>query len=349
MSSLRTITQVIFSLISLAAAAQPPHGVHWSKDGNSYYESKDNQIVQTDLASSKPTVIVTKEQLTPQGASAPLRIRNYFFSDDGNKILIYTNSKRVWRYDTRGDYWLFDLSSHALKKLGNERPPSSLMFAKFSPDGQKVAYVSEFNIYVEDLASSKTDQLTTGGTRELINGTFDWAYEEEFFCRDGFRWSPDSKKIAYWQMDAKNTKDYLMLNNTDSIYPFVKPVVYPIAGEPPSPYRIGVVTISNANTAWMNIPTDPVWQSYVPRMEWAANNNELIIQHLNRKQNQSEIMLCDASTGTSKTIYEENDSAWIDILPLWDEEYSYGGWDWLNKGKEFYGQLKKTAGAIYTG
>ena len=215
------------------------------------------------------------------------------------------------------------------------------MFAKFSPDGNKVAYVSEYNIYVEDLAGGKTDQLTTGGTRELINGTFDWAYEEEFFCRDGFRWSPDSKKIAYWQMDAKNTKDYLMLDNTDSIYPFVKPVVYPIAGEPPSPFKIGVVTISNAKTTWMNIPTDPVLQSYVPRMEWAANNNELIIQHLNRKQNTSDLMLCDVVTGKSKTIYEEKDSAWIDILPLWDEDYSYGGWDWLNNGKEFLWATEK--------
>ena len=187
----------------------------------------------------------------------------------------------------------------------------------------------------------KVIQLTTGGTRELINGTFDWAYEEEFFCRDGFRWSPDSKKIAYWQMDAKNTKDYLMIDNTDSIYPFIKPVVYPIAGEPPSPFKIGVVDISNAKTTWMNIPTDPVLQSYVPRMEWAANNNELIIQHLNRKQNTSDLMLCNAATGNSKTIYEEKDSAWIDILPLWDEEYSYGGWDWLNNGKEFLWATEK--------
>ena len=142
-------------------------------------------------------------------------------------------------------------------------------------------------------------------------------------------------------MDAKNTKDYLMLDNTDSIYPFVKPVVYPIAGEPPSPFKIGVVTISNAKTTWMNIPTDPVLQSYVPRMEWAANNNELIIQHLNRKQNTSDLMLCDVATGNSKTIYEEKDSAWIDILPLWDEDYSYGGWDWLNNGKEFLWATEK--------
>jgi dipeptidyl-peptidase 4 len=341
MLSLKIFTLLIFSFISFTLTAQPPRNVHWSKDGNSYYKSKDNQIVQTDLASSKSTAVVTKEQLTPAGASVPLRVRNFFFSNDGNKTLIYTNSKRVWRYDTRGDYWVLDAGMHTLKKVGEGMPASSLMFAKFSPDGRKVAFVSDYNIYVEDLASGKTDQLTTGGTRELINGTFDWAYEEEFFCRDGFRWSPDNKKIAYWQMDAKNTKDYLMLDNTDSIYPFIKPVVYPIAGEPPSPFKIGVVDISNAKTTWMNIPTDPVLQSYVPRMEWAANNNELIIQHLNRKQNTSDLMLCDAATGNSKTIYEEKDSAWIDILPLWDEDYSYGGWDWLNNGKEFLWATEK--------
>jgi dipeptidyl-peptidase-4 len=341
MLSIRIIALVIFSVFSFAVTAQPPRKIHWSKDGNSYYKSKDDGIVQIDPASSKSTIIVTKEQLTPTGTSTPLHVRNFFFSNDGSKILIYTNSKRVWRYDTRGDYWVIDINNHSLKKLGNDKPESSLMFGKFSPDGQKVAYVSEYNIYVEDLPGGKTDQLTTNGTRELINGTFDWAYEEEFFCRDGFRWSPDSKQIAYWQMDAKDTKDYLMLDNTDSIYPFVKPVVYPIAGEPPSPFKIGVVTISNAKTTWMTIPTDPVLQSYVPRMEWAANNNELIIQHLNRKQNTSDLMLCDVTTGNSKAIYEERDSAWIDILPLWDEDYSYGGWDWLNNGKEFLWATEK--------
>ncbi len=332
---------LIFLFITVIVIAQPPQGIHWAKDGNSFYKSANNQIIQTDLTSSKTNVIVTKEQLTPSGASLPLSVRNFFFSEDGNKILIYTNTKRVWRYDTRGDYWLIDLQNHTIKKLGNGRPESSLMFAKFSPDGNKVAYISEYNIYVEDLSSGKIDQLTTDGTRELINGTFDWAYEEEFFCRDGFRWSADSKKIAYWQMDAKNTKDYLMLDNTDSIYPFVKPVVYPIAGQPPSPFKIGVVTLSTAKTKWMTIPTDPVLQSYVPRMEWAANNDELIIQHLNRKQNTSDLMLCDVATGNSKTIYQEKDSAWIDILPLWDEAYSYGGWDWLNNGKEFLWATEK--------
>lgn len=335
MFSFKKFLVIIFLLLSVVAIAQPPKGVHWSKDGNTFYQIEDNQIEQINLNERALKVVVTKEQLTPKGASTPLAIRNFFFSNDGSKVLIYTNSKKVWRYDTRGDYWCFDLNNHKLQQLGKGMPASSLMFAKFSPDDKKVAYVSNYNIYVEDLSTGKINALTKDGTRELINGTFDWAYEEEFFCRDGFRWSPDSKKIAFWQMNAKNTKDYLMIDNTDSIYPFTKPVVYPIAGQAPSPYKIGVVDISNAKKIWMNIPTDPVLQSYVPRMEWASNNTELILQHLNRKQNTSDLMLCNANTGNSKTIYEEKDSAWIDILPLWDEEYSYGGWDWLNGGKDF--------------
>ena len=326
---------LIFSLLSFSVIGQPPQGVHWAKNGNNFYQVGDNQIELIDLNTSTLDVIVTSKQLTPAGASTPLTIRNFFISNDGNKVLIYTNSKKVWRYDTRGDYWCFDLKNHKLQKLGKGMPASSLMFAKFSPDDKKVAYVSNYNIYVEDLTTGKINALTKNGTRELINGTFDWAYEEEFFCRDGFRWSPDSKKIAYWQIDAKNTKDYLMIDNTDSIYPFTKPVEYPIAGQAPSPFKIGVVDIANAKTTWMTIPSDPVLQSYVPRMEWAANNDELILQHLNRKQNISDLMLCNVSTGHSKTIYEEKDSAWIDILPAWDEEYSYGGWDWLNNGNDF--------------
>jgi dipeptidyl-peptidase-4 len=331
----KIVSLVIFSFISCVIFAQPPEGINWAKDGNSFYQATDDGIEQVDLAALKIDVILNKEALTPHGAAAPLKVQNFFFSNDGKKILIYTNSKRVWRYDTRGDYWWVDLTNYTIKQLGKSRPESSLMFAKFSPDGKKVAYVSNYNIYAEDLATGKIQQLTKDGSRTLINGTFDWVYEEEFFCRDGFRWSDDSKKIAYWQIDAKNTKDYLMIDNTDSIYPFVKPVEYPVAGQPPSPFKIGVVTISNAATKWMKIPTDPILQSYVPRMEWADDDNELIIQHLNRKQNISDLMLCDISTGASKTIYEEKDSTWIDILPLWDKAYSYGGWDWLNNGKEF--------------
>lgn len=329
----KIIVIVIIYCLPLIVLAQG--GVNWSSNGNSYFRNEGGDITKYTLPQNRKTVFVSKDKLKPAGAEKPLALRSFKFSADYNKVLIYTNSKKVWRMDTRGDYWLLDISSNKLKQLGKSRPASSLMFAKFSPDGKKVAYVSEYNLYVEDLATGLVKALTKGGNRKLINGTFDWAYEEEFFCRDGFRWSPDSKQIAFWQIDAQGTKDYLMINNTDSIYPVAVPVEYPIAGEPPSKYKIGTVDIVTGKTAWMKIPDDEKWRTYLPRMEWAGNSNELIVQHLNRKQNESNLMLCDVKTGNTKKIYNEKDEAWIDILPLWDTDYSNGGWDWLNNGQEF--------------
>jgi dipeptidyl-peptidase-4 len=329
------VTLLLTVIVVSGLVAQPPAGTKWTRDGNGYYAVENNEIVQYSLPALEKKTIASRKSLMPKNDTGALGIRNFFFSEDNKQLLIYTNTKQVWRYDTKGDYWLLNLSDNSLKKLGRTRPASSLMFAKFSPDGKKVAYVSEYNLYAEDIATGKVTALTTGGTRKLINGTFDWVYEEEFFCRDGFRWSPDSKKIAYWQINAAGTKDYLMINNTDSIYPSVTPVEYPVAGEAPSPFKIGVVDITTVKTKWMSVPTDPVLQSYVPRMEWAASSSELIVQHMNRKQNQSDLLVCNAVTGAVNNIYSEKDAAWIDILPSWDESYYYGGWDWLNNGKEF--------------
>ncbi len=341
MSNLIKAVFICVLFFGVSAFTQPSTGIHWAKDGSSYYETVGGKIVRYSLPGLEEKVIIDKASLKPKGASAALDVENFFFSADEKKLLIYTNSKKVWRYKTKGDYWILDLASNKLTQAGKTMPASSLMFAKFSPDGTKLAYVSNYNLYVEDIGTGNINQLTTDGTRKLINGTFDWAYEEEFSCRDGFRWSPNSKQIAYWQIDAKGTKDYLMINNTDSLYPFAKPVEYPVAGEAPSPFKIGVVDINSAKTTWMDIPTDPVLQSYVPRMEWAANNEELIIQHMNRKQNASNIMLCNVRSGKVAPIYKETDAAWIDIQQLWDDDYEYGGWDWLNGGKEFIWSSEK--------
>ena len=326
---------VILSCFFQSGLVLAQGGISWGKDGQSYYRVESGEIVKYLLPENKREVFMVKDKLKPLGSEKPLGVRSFKFSTDETRLLVYTNTKKVWRADTRGDYWVYDLNNGQFRQLGKGKPASSLMFAKFSPDGKKVAYVSGYNIYVEDLATGIIKPLTTDGNRKLINGTFDWAYEEEFFCRDGFRWSPDSKQIAFWQIDARTTRDYLMINNTDSIYPVAVPVEYPIAGEKPSLYKIGSVDIATGKINWMNIPDDKVWGSYVPRMEWAASSSELIIQHLNRKQNESNLMLCNVRTGQSRTIYTEKDSAWIDILPSWDTDYAGGGWDWLKNGEEF--------------
>ncbi len=321
---------VVFQFITLGQVyAQFGSGTQWTKDGNSYMHRQNGSIVQTDVSDpSKEIILVNEALLTPKGQTAPLAVRSFVFSEDGKKVLIYTNTKKVWRYDTRGDYWVADLTAKTLKQIGAARPASSLMFAKFSPDASKVAYVSEHNIFTENLASGTVSKLTSDGTKKLINGTFDWVYEEELDCRDGFRWSPDGKAIAYWQIDANKIKNYLMLNTTDSLYPFTVPVEYPVVGEYPSRCRIGVISLSDNKTKWMNVPGDDV-QHYIPRMEWANNSNELIIQQLNRRQNESRIMLCNAISGEVKTVSTETDKAWIDAKP------EAIGWDWVEKGKSF--------------
>jgi len=299
-------------LISFSAFSQS-RGFKWSKVGDYYFRTGKNEILQYTLPENESVVIVSKEQLTPAETKDPLKFNYYAFSADEQKVLLFTNTKKVWRLNTRGDYWVLDRQAGTLVQLGKTLPPSSLMFAKFSPDGNSVAYVSGNNIYVEDLATSTVKALTTDGTVTLINGTFDWAYEEEFFCRDGFRWSPDSRSIAYWQIDAGSIKKFYMINNTDSIYSQVIPIEYPKVGENPSSCRVGVVSTDGGNTTWMDIPGDPV-QHYIVRMEFVPSSGKLLVEQLNRKQNQSKLIMADPVTGDSQLIYEETDEAWIDVF-----------------------------------
>jgi dipeptidyl-peptidase 4 len=287
--------------------------IRWSNDGNSYYLIEENELVQYTLPDNKPSVILSEKQLTPKGNEKPLHFSFYIFSGDQQKVLLFTNTKKVWRLNTKGDYWVLDRTSGSLSQLGKSLPASSLMFAKFSPDGRSVAYVSGNNIYVEDLATSKIKALTTDGSVTLINGTFDWVYEEEFYCRDGFRWSPDSKKIAYWQIDASSIKKYYLINNTDSVYSRVIPIEYPKVGEKPSSCRVGVISVSDAGTTWMRIPGDPS-QNYIVRMEFIPSTDNLLIQQLNRKQNSSRVYALETGTGTARLIQEETDKAWVDIF-----------------------------------
>lgn len=331
----RNLLCLLLILFSLSATAQFGEREIWSADGNSLFESTGTGITELNLTGKGISEIINSKQLTPAGRDKPLQIKHFFFSSDFKKVLIFTNSKKVWRYETRGDYWVYNISDSSLYQIGKSLPSSTLMFAKFSPDGKKTAYVSGHNIYVEDLSTHVIKALTTSGSRKMINGTFDWVYEEELNCRDGFRWSPDSRSIAFWQINDSSTRDYYMLNTTDSVYSHVIPVEYPVAGQMPSPFKIGVIQINDLKTTWMMIPTDSKNGTYLPRMEWAANNVELVVQRLNRSQNESDIMLCNVKTGDVKSVYNEKDPAWIDVISSWEDNYDMGGWDWLKNGSEF--------------
>jgi dipeptidyl-peptidase-4 len=282
-------------------------------------------IVKYDAKTGKREVLVSAKRLIPSGQNSPLLVSSYDWSADNTKLLIFTNTRKVWRYHTRGDYWVLDLENGRLTQVGSGLKAASLMFAKFSPDEKKVGFVYQNNIYIQVLDSGEVEQLTNDGNDHIINGTFDWVYEEELNCRDGFRWSPDSEKISFWQMNTKGTGTFYLINNIDSIYPKVQPLPYPKVGTANSSAKIGVVNLNNKAITWMDIPGDPR-NHYLARMEWVNSSDELIVQQLNREQNTNKVFNADAATGKANIVYTERVDTWLDV---YDKLY------WLNNGKEF--------------
>lgn len=308
--------------------------VNWSSDGSQFFTISGEGIVEEDpLKPDNVNVLVSKVDLTPAGSGATLRVQSFAFSNDATKLLLFTNTRRVWRENTRGDYWVFERTTKKLNQVGKGLPQSSLMFAKLSPDGKKVAYVFKHNIYIESLADGKRTQITKDGAERMINGTFDWAYEEEFGCKDGFRWSPDGQKIAYWKIDATNIRNFLMVNNTDSIYSFTVPVEYPKVGQNPSSCTIWFYDIASDKNKQAEIKGSPE-QHYIPRMEWIPDGSSVILQQLNREQNHSRLFLVNANSAKAKQIHQEADPAWIDIKSRWNNN-DPSGWDWLNTKGDF--------------
>lgn len=306
----------------------------WLKDGEHYSRVEANveqggtDIVSYRAKDNTREVLIPASLFVDKATGKPVPVRSISWSADNSKVLVYTNTQRVWRYDTRGDYRVLDLSDKSFRQIGKDRPESSLMFAKFSPDASKVAYVSENNIYVEDLVSQSVKQLTTDGSETIVNGTFDWVYEEEFACRDGFRWSPDGQYIAYWQSDTEGTGVFDMINNVDSLYPKILHFPYPKAGTTNSAVKVGYVSVNGGATTWIDIPGDPR-NNYIPRMEFIPNSNELFIQQLNRPQNTNKVWIAKIGSSKPEHIFTDEDKAWVDTNDhiRWLKDNQYFTWE----------------------
>jgi dipeptidyl-peptidase-4 len=292
--------------------------LRWMKDNKSYStlefnaSAKGNDIVRYNVESGTKSVLVNAGQLLLQGAAKPLDIDEYTWSEDNKRLLLFTNTRKVWRYNTRGDYWVLNLTNGKLKQLGKGLEEATLMFAKFSPDGGRVAYVSKLNIFVEDIATGKITQLTKNGGGNIINGTFDWVYEEELDDRDGFRWSPDGKNIAYWQSDTKGVGTFYMINNVDSNYSIPIPLPYPKVGTTNSAVKVGVIPATGGQTKWFKVPGDPR-NNYLARMDYIPGSDEVMIQQLNRLQNTNTVWVGNTKTMSLKNILTDKDEAFLDV------------------------------------
>lgn len=307
--------------------------IRWMKDNKGYSTLESNadvggkDIVRYDAKSGKRSIIVSAADLIPEKDEKPLVIYNYQWSADNSKLLIFTNTRKVWRYHTRGDYWVLDLEKKILTQLGKTVPSATLMFAKFSPDASRVGYVSDLNIYIEDLNTNTIVQITSDGGDAIINGTFDWVYEEELSCRDGFRWSPDGEHIAYWQSDTKGVGTFYMINNIDSIYSKPLPMPYPKVGTQLSAVKVGVISAKGGETRWFDIPGDPR-NNYLARMDFIPNSKEVMIQQLNREQNTNKVYIGDIESMSLNNILIEKDEAFLDVHDdiRWLDNEKYFTW-----------------------
>jgi len=331
-SPARAVDEQLGRIFDASEYAVPRFGpARWRPDGVSYAMVEPSptagggfDIVRYDAATGAREVLVGAIRMVAEGQTGPLPIDDYAWSPDASKLLIFTNTRKVWRDNTRGDYWVIDLAGGAPRKLGGPAPPSSLMFAKLSPDGARVAYVRANNIYVERLADGKITALTKDGSETTINGTSDWVYEEELGVRDCFRWSPDGKSIAYWQFDSTGVGVFSLINNTDTLYPVITRIPYPKAGTTNSAARIGVVSASGGRTKWLQLPGDPR-QSYLARLEW-VDAGTVAIEQLNRLQNQNDLLLGDARTGAVRRAFRDESKTWVDVV---DEV------EWVDGGRAF--------------
>src|SRR3989449_8752326 len=292
--------------------------VTWMKDGKAYTAIEEDASGNTDLyrvdaLTGTKQLLVRGADLVPPGGGKPIVIEEYRFATDGSKLLLFTNSARVWRENTKGTFFVWDFAGKRLVPVSAR--PGYQQFAKFSPDGRMVGFVRDNNIYVTDLTTGAETAVTADGNENVINGTSDWVYEEELDLRDAFRWSPDGRRVAFWRLDQTAIRPFYLLN-ADSLYPELVPVRYPKAGTPNSEVKIGIVDLATRRTAWVDLGSEK--DIYVAAMDFAGSGDEIWLTRLNRHQNRLDLLLADATSGVSRTIMAGSDAAWVDAHePRW--------------------------------
>lgn len=306
----------IFASPEFRSATMP--SVHWLADGLAFVDTRPAEgggtdIVRIDVATGAVSVLASAATLAVDGTR--LEVDGIELSADERRAVISTGTVPIWRRSYRATYYVLDFATKTLTPVSATHQRQ--MLAKLSPDGRTVAFVADSNIFVTDLATRAERRLTSDASAEVINGTTDWVNEEEFEFWDGYRWSPDSKRIAFWRFDQHRVPEFTLWNQ-NTLYPTPSPIRYPKAGEPNAVVSIGVVDVATGLRRWVDLGGDST--QYVPRMEWLGPDS-LVIQRLPRRQNRVDVLVASATTGRTRTLLTDRDSAYVDVMaqPVWIE------------------------------
>jgi dipeptidyl-peptidase-4 len=289
------------------------YGLNSMENGEHYttLESDKNKtfVVSYEYKTGKATdTILSSEKLVPEGGKTAISIDDYRFSKGENKILIATETEQIYRHSTREDYYTWDRKAKKLTKLSQG---GKMMYGTFSPDGNKVAFVRDNNLFVKDLSSNTETQITKDGEiNKIINGAVDWVYEEEFTMSRGFEWSPDGSKIAYYRFDESKVKEF-SFSEYGTLYPVENRYKYPKAGEANSLVTVHIYDVNAKTIKTVDIGKET--DQYIPRIKWTMNPGKLSLIRMNRHQSKLELLIADAATGATTVLLTEENPAYIEI------------------------------------
>lgn len=302
--------------------AEKPVKLKSMKDGEHYTVLEGyNSIVKYSYLSGN--VIDTVFSTKIYNNIFPVYISDYTFNDDETRLLFATAEQKIYRHSFSAYYHIYNLNDSNIIPLSNG---DRQQLATFSPDGNKVGYVFNNNLYYKDLLMDTTIRVTHDGRRnEIINGAPDWVYEEEFAFTRAFEWSPDGRKIAFYKFDESQVRQF-SIQLFDSLYPGLYKYKYPKAGEDNPVVSIHVCDVNTGITKTMDIGAET--DQYIPGIQWTSDPEVLCIKRLNRVQNRLEIILADANSGESEIIYTEENKYYISELP--DNHITF-----LDKGNRF--------------
>ncbi len=281
------------------------YGINWMNDGRYYSSLKNNTILKNDISKGETVDVLVNGNTLDINS----QISEYSFSKDESKILLLTDPQYIYRRSYSNKSYVYDLNTKALKPLSNKRE----MYPTFSPNGYKIAYVRDNNIYFKDLSSGNETQVTSNGKiNSIINGGADWVYEEEFYLTKTFYWSPDGTKIAYYSFDESEIKEYTLQRwNQGQVYPENYTYKYPKAGTANSTVKIFVYDIKTKSTKQVDIGSET--DIYIPRIQWTKESDLLSIVWLNRFQNHLKILHANVNKNETQIVYEEKSETYIDI------------------------------------
>ncbi|RDB04207.1 S9 family peptidase [Runella aurantiaca] len=299
-------------------------GVNWMKAGGFYTAQQSGKVIKYSIATGEAVeTLFDQSTVKVEGTNQNIQFDSYELSADERKLLLTTGIERIYRRSFKAEFYVYDLASKKLVQLSKN---GKQMLATLSPDGSKVAFVRDNNLYLTDLSTLTEQAITTDGKRnEILNGASDWVYEEEFSFAKAFEWAPDGKKIAFYRFDESRVPEYNMQLWGD-LYPKDYRYKYPKAGEANSLVEIWVHDLaSNKKT---KVDVGPEGDQYIPRIKWTQNPGLLSIKRMNRLQNRLDILHSDAATGKSKTVWSEESKTYVDLE--FTDDLSY-----LADGKSF--------------